>query len=142
MEKELPVCVKVGSQCDGRPCIALICEKQNFLIRKFSDFLAIRHKDATQRNTRIESESILASDCVATSVNAMHGIASYCEPTLKLFYNNIIMTKIISMQNWLVFGVAHTKNTGFTYIWYMQHQETTAKDSANTHPLFFIKHAR
>ena len=40
------------------------------------------------RNARIESEAILASFCIAMSINAkvmqhnaMHGVASYCELT-------------------------------------------------------------
>ena len=59
-----------GSQCDARPCVALICETQIFRIKNLSDFFAIRCKDATQRNARMGSNSILALCCVATSVNA------------------------------------------------------------------------
>ena len=54
-------------------------------------FLAIRRKDPTQRNARIGSESILASRCVSTSVdakatqrNATHCLASHCEPAFIL----------------------------------------------------------
>ena len=50
-----------------------------------------RCKNATQENARIESESILALYCVATSVNtkATHCVASYyCEPTLTVYMNN------------------------------------------------------
>ena len=59
---------KDSSQSDAMPCIALILGMQNFLIKMFSDLLAIRHKNSTQ-NTRIAFESILALHCVATSVN-------------------------------------------------------------------------
>ena len=48
----------------------LICEAQKILIKIFSDFLAIRCQDKMQRNARIESESILVSCCIATSINA------------------------------------------------------------------------
>ena len=66
---------KAGSQCDARPCIVLICETQIFLIKNFNgDQTQGRNtkerKDATQRNARIGSESILALQCIAASVNA------------------------------------------------------------------------
>ena len=61
------ISLKAGSQCDARPCVALICE---FLVKSFSDFVVIGCKDTMQRNARIGSESILALHCVATSVNA------------------------------------------------------------------------
>ena len=48
----------------------LICKTQIFIIKTFSDFFVIRRKDATQRDARIGSESILALCCVAMSVNA------------------------------------------------------------------------
>ena len=60
--------VKAGSQCDARPCVALIliCET---LVKNFNDFFAIRPKDATQRNAKIGFESILVLRCIATSIN-------------------------------------------------------------------------
>ena len=61
--------LKAGSQCDARPCVALIRKTQIFLVKAFSDFLAIRRKDPTQRNARIGSESIMALHCVSTSVD-------------------------------------------------------------------------
>ena len=62
--------LKVGSQCDARPCVAFICETQTFQIKIFIDFLMIKCKDAMERNARIESESILVSRCIAMSANA------------------------------------------------------------------------
>ena len=56
--------VKAGLQYDAAPCVAFVGETRNF------DFLVIRHKNVMQRNARIESESILASRCVGTSVDA------------------------------------------------------------------------
>ena len=61
--------LKASSLSDARPCVALIHEMQNSIIKIFSHFLVIRHKNATWRNARIESKSILASCCAATSVN-------------------------------------------------------------------------
>ncbi len=59
---------------------------------RFSNFFVIRCKNAMQMNMRIESESILVSRCIGTSVDVkvtctmqiMYGIASYCEPALIL----------------------------------------------------------
>ncbi len=48
----------------------LVCEMQKFLIKNFSDFLAIRCKDAAQRNARMESESIPVSLYDTMSINA------------------------------------------------------------------------
>ena len=62
--------LKAGSQSDARPRVALICETHKFITIRVGGFLTIRRKNATQGNTRIESESILASYCVSTSVDA------------------------------------------------------------------------
>ena len=44
-----------------------VCETRSFII---CDFLVIEHKNVMQRNVRIESESILVSRYVGTSVDA------------------------------------------------------------------------
>ena len=62
--------LKPGSQSDAIPCIVLIHEMHKFIIKKVGDFLTTRHKVAVQGNTRIASESILASCYISTSVDA------------------------------------------------------------------------
>ena len=61
--------VKAGSQSDAKPCVALVRETHKFITKKVGGFLTTRHKNATQGNTRIGAESILASYCVSTSVD-------------------------------------------------------------------------
>ena len=62
--------LKTGSQSDTRLCVALIREMHKFITKKVGGFLTTRRKNATQGNARIGSESILASCCVSTSVDA------------------------------------------------------------------------
>ena len=64
------VCIKAGSQSDARPCVALIRETHKFITKKVGDFLTTRRKNVTQGSARIGPESILASYCVFTSVEA------------------------------------------------------------------------
>ena len=47
--------LKAGSQSDqdASPCVGLICETQNLIIKYFSKFLMIWCKNAIQRNARI-----------------------------------------------------------------------------------------
>ena len=61
--------LKASSQSDARSCVVLIRGAQKSIVKMCSIFLAIRHKNPMQRNASIESESIVASCCIATSVN-------------------------------------------------------------------------
>ena len=54
-------------RCYTLHCISL--QNENISNEKFSDCLVIRRKNPTLRNTRIESESILALHRVVTSVD-------------------------------------------------------------------------
>ena len=62
--------LKASSQSDARPCVELIRETHKLITKKGGGFLTTRHKNATQGNARIGSDSILASCCVLTSVDA------------------------------------------------------------------------
>ena len=63
--QDIIIRLKPGSEYDARVCIAK-CEKYS----SFSEFFVTRHKNVTQRNVWIESESILALLCITMSVNA------------------------------------------------------------------------
>ena len=62
--------LKAGSQSDTRHCVTLIREMHKFITKKAGDFLMTSRKNATQGSARIGPESILASYCVSTSVDA------------------------------------------------------------------------
>ena len=66
----LYIIIKAGSQSDARPCVALIHETHKFITKIVGSFLMTRRKNATQGNARIGSESILASYCISTNVDA------------------------------------------------------------------------
>ena len=85
--------LRPGSQSDARPCIALIRETHKFITKKAGDFLTTKCKNATQRNVRIRSESILALCCVLTRRrrNATHCLASYCKLAFTVLHINELM---------------------------------------------------
>ena len=91
------VCIKAGSQSDARPCVALIRGKS-------WDFLTTRRKNATQGSARIGPESILASYCVSTSVEAKatQRNALYCEPAFTRVHA-IMLRPCCPGQNRLIF---------------------------------------
>ena len=68
------------------PCVALhrTCETRKY--SNFRDFFMTRRRNATQRNARIESESILALRRASTRRrrNVTQTLASYCEPALRV----------------------------------------------------------
>ena len=47
------LCLKVGSQSDARPCVALICKMQNFIIKAFFDNLT-QERNAKEHKDRIQ----------------------------------------------------------------------------------------
>ena len=53
-------------------------------------------------NAMIESESILASRCVATRVNATRGVASFCEPALNIEIFEVSSGVIDRTWVWLI----------------------------------------
>ena len=75
-------------------CVSLQKLTQKFLIKKFSDFLAIRCKNATQRNAKIESEFILMSRCVATNVNVK---VTQCNA-----WYSVVLSTDLQRQLWLL----------------------------------------
>ena len=70
---DLMIPLNLQVQCKGRFTKwyrSLHCINSQNTIKIFSYFLTIRCKNPMQRNTRIESDSVLVSHCNATSVNA------------------------------------------------------------------------
>ena len=81
-------------------CIELCRACENVKVFKFSRFFMTRRKNATQRNARIEPESILALRQASTRRrhNVTQAVASYCGLGLKLIGSPPCMNDLMLHQ--------------------------------------------
>ena len=92
--------IRPGSQYDARHLRCIVSSLRNVIIFKFSQFFMTRRKSATQRNVRIESESILALLYVVTSINAK-ATQRNTRPCV-IFWTSLKPTLLLRHTLWLV----------------------------------------